>query len=117
MSASRSSNRKIIQEHAGKPSNASSTRTRPLPQASRSGIDSRPLSGVGDQVRIAWPVSPGMVTLIAAPITVCCSRWLMAWCAVSQDGGYAAVCRARWSSGGAIVNTIGGGGGTSLPLW
>ena len=84
----------------------------PRPERLPSGpaIENKPL--VGGEINIRLALSPGMVTLIAAPITIL-STMLLAWILVTT------VALPLFGSemiGGALVNTI-GGIAASLPLF
>lgn len=84
----------------------------PAPQPAPTGeaVDSKPL--VGGEINIRIALSPGMVTLVAAPVTVAITM-LLGWLMLKTAG---MPLHTGEMIGGAIVNVI-GGFAAALPLF
>ena len=82
----------------------------PKPIPAGPAVDSKPL--VGGEINIHIALTPGMITLIAAPVTVALTM-LLGWLLLKTAG---MPLYASEMFGGAIANTL-GGAAASLPLF
>src|SRR5438046_4355380 len=82
----------------------------PKPVPTGAAVDSKPL--IGGEINIHIALTPGMITLIAAPVTVLVTM-LLGWLALRTAG---MPLYAGEMFGGAIANTL-GGAAASLPLF
>lgn len=83
---------------------------KPRPLPTTPAVDGKPLVGGEINIRIAF--SPGMITLLAAPVTVAVTM-VLAWVLLKTAGMPISVGE---MTGGAIVNVL-GGVAASLPLF